>query len=124
MWRKVATLAVPVVLVALIVVSVSADTVTVTVTEAGFDPQVITVPIRTEVVWVNAGSSPHTVTALGNEFSSGVILPGGTYSFLFAAPGEYPYRDLLSTATGKVVVGEGVYRIYFPLIMRNCGGEQ
>lgn len=139
MWRKIGVWAVPVVLVVLLVVSVHAGAVpaavvgggsgsfpvvTVTIVSVGFDPPVVTVPVRTGVVWVNADLSAHTVTALRGEFSSGLILPGGTYSFLFVAPGEYPYRDLLSSATGKVVVGEGVYRVYFPLILRDYGGEQ
>ena len=92
---------------------------TVTITDSGFVPQVVTVPIRSAVTWTNSGAVSHTVTALGGEFSSGVIPPGGTYSYLFAAPGEYPYRDLLSSATGKVVVGEGVYKVFLPLVMNN-----
>jgi len=97
---------------------------TVTITDSGFVPSVVTVPIRSAVTWTNSGAVSHTVTALGGEFSSGIIPPGGVYSYLFAAPGEYPYRDLLSSATGKVVVGEGVYRVFLPLVMQNYGGEQ
>lgn len=94
---------------------------TVTITDSGFVPQVVTVPVRAVVTWTNASAVSHTVTALGGEFSSGIIPPSGTYSYLFAAPGEYPYRDLLSSATGKVVVGEGVYRVFLPLVMQNYG---
>ncbi len=70
------------------------------VSESGFSPQVITVPVRTVVTWTNVGALSHTVTALNGEFSSGILPPGGVYSYFFAAPGEYPYRDLLSSATG------------------------
>ncbi len=94
------------------------------VSESGFSPQVITVPVRTVVTWTNVGALSHTVTALNGEFSSGILPPGGVYSYLFAAPGEYPYRDLLSAATGKVVVGEGVWRVYLPLVMNNFVGGQ
>ena len=91
---------------------------TVTITDSGFVPPVVTVPVRSVVTWTNSGAVTHTVTALRGEFSSGVIPPGGVYSYLFAAPGEYPYCDLLSSATGKVVVGEGVYRVFLPLVMQ------
>jgi plastocyanin len=92
---------------------------TVTITDSGFVPPVVTVPVRSVVAWTNSSAVSHTVTALRGEFSSGVIPPGGVYSYLFSAPGEYPYRDLLSSATGKVVVGEGVYRVFLPLVMQN-----
>jgi plastocyanin len=92
---------------------------TVTITDSSFEPQVVTVPIQSVVTWTNSSAVSHTVTALRGEFSSGVIPPGGVYSYLFTAPGEYPYRDLLSSATGKVVVGEGVYRVFLPLVMQN-----
>ena len=91
---------------------------TVTITDSGFAPPVVTVPVRSVVTWTNSGAVTHTVTALRGEFSSGIIPPGGVYSYLFTAPGEYPYRDLLSSATGKVVVGEGVYRVFLPLVMQ------
>jgi len=97
------------------------DTFDVSVTDSGFVPEIITVPVRSAVTWVSSGTMSHTVTALNGEFSSGVIPPGGVYSYFFAAPGEYPYRDLLSSATGKVVVGEGVYKVFLPLVMQNYG---
>jgi len=95
------------------------DVFDVSVTDSGFVPEIITVPVRSAVTWVNSGTMSHTVTALRGEFSSGVIPPGGMYSYTFAAPGEYPYLDLLSSSTGKVVVGEGVYRVFLPLVMQN-----
>jgi len=94
------------------------DTFDVSVTDSGFVPEIITVPVRSAVTWVNSGTMSHTVTVNG-EFSSGVIPPSGVYSYFFASPGEYPYRDLFSSATGKVVVEEGVHRVYLPLVMQN-----
>ena len=105
--------------------SVQSDTgATVTITDSGFVPEIITVPIRSVVSWTNTGLLSHTVVALQGEFSSGVIQPGGVYTYLFAAPGEYPYRDLFSSATGKIVVGEGIFRVYLPLAMRDFGEGQ
>lgn len=88
------------------------------ITDSEFIPSVITIPIRSAVVWTNTGALSHSVTAVRGEFGSGVIPPGGTYSYLFDAPGEYHYIDLFSPATGRVVVGEGVFRVYLPLVMR------
>lgn len=129
MRKAAVALALALVLASVLVLTVSvlsqeAQETVVTITDSGFSPQVLTVPIRTVVTWANAGSLSHTVTALRGEFGSGVIPPGGVYTYLFVAPGEYPYRDLFSSATGKVVVGEGVFRVYLPLVMQNFGGEQ
>jgi plastocyanin len=117
----VATLALTLALVIGLTAALGQEGTTVTITDSSFEPQVVTVPIRSVVTWTNSSAVSHTVTALRGEFSSGVIPPGGVYSYLFAAPGEYPYRDLLSSATGKVVVGEGVYRVFLPLVMQNYG---
>jgi plastocyanin len=115
----VATLALTLALVIGLTAALGQEGTTVTITDSSFEPQVVTVPIRSVVTWTNSSATSHTVTALSGEFSSGVIPPGGVYSYLFTAPGEYPYRDLLSSATGKVVVGEGVYRVFLPLVMQN-----
>jgi plastocyanin len=117
----VATLALTLALVIGLTAVLGQGGTTVTITDSGFVPPVVTVPARSVVTWTNSSAVSHTVTALRGEFSSGVIPPGGVYSYLFTAPGEYPYRDLLSSATGKVVVGEGVYRVFLPLVMQNYG---
>jgi len=117
----VATLVLALALALSLTAALGQEGATVTITDSGFVPQVVTVPIRSVVTWTNSGAMSHTVTALGGEFSSGIIPPGGTYSYLFAAPGEYPYRDLFSNSTGKVVVGEGVYKVFLPLVMQNYG---
>lgn len=124
MRRVAGALTLAMVLAAVSILALAQGGTTVTITDSGFVPAVVTVPIRSVVTWTNAGALSHTVTALAGEFSSGIILPGGIYTHFFAAPGEYPYRDLLSSATGKVVVGEGVFRVYLPLVMQNYGGGQ
>jgi plastocyanin len=117
----VATLALTLALVIGLTAALGQEGTIVTITDSSFEPQVVTVQIRSAVTWTNSSAVSHTVTALHGEFSSGVIPPGGVYSYLFSAPGEYPYCDLLSSATGKVVVGEGVYRVFLPLVMQNYG---
>ncbi len=55
-----------------------------------FSPSVITVPPGTLVTWVNHTTAPHTVT--GGPLGSGIINPGGSYSFRFTAGGSVGYH--------------------------------
>jgi amicyanin len=44
------------------------------------------------VTWKNNDSSPHTVTADDNSFTSPTLNTGDTYSKTFATAGTYPYH--------------------------------
>lgn len=111
-------------LASLVVTLTATSGATVQITSSSFVPPVVTISIRSVVTWTNTSSLSHTVTAERGEFSSGVIPPGGVYTHIFAAPGEYPYRDLLSPATGKVVVREGIWRCYLPVVISGEGGGE
>jgi plastocyanin len=54
-----------------------------------FNPQSIEVSVGDTVRWMNLDSTEHTVS--GPEFSSGRILQGQNYEFLFTRPGVYDY---------------------------------
>ncbi len=56
-----------------------------------FSPASISVPPGTLVVWVNHTSVAHTVTSRGGSFGSGLINPGGSYSFRFGSAGSFGY---------------------------------
>ena len=60
----------------------------------GFSPDVMTVVlgVNNTVVWTNNDASPHTVTSNSQEFDSGNMAPGQTYSYTFTAPGTYTYH--------------------------------
>jgi plastocyanin len=71
----------------------------------GYDPVEVVVPVGATVTWTNLGIVPHTATAEDGSFDSGILEQGGTFSRVFDAPGEYPYRCTLHPwMVGKVVV--------------------
>ena len=57
----------------------------------GYDPSTATVPVGGWVVWSNAGSEVHTVTADDLSFDSGDKNPSEGFSFQFQTPGTYTY---------------------------------
>jgi plastocyanin len=70
-----------------------------------YDPKDVrgNLEINNKVVWTNEDTTAHTVTTdddfhdkLSGKFDSmdtiGLILPGGTYEFIFTEDGEYPYH--------------------------------
>jgi plastocyanin len=75
-----------------------------------FNPQTLTIPKGTEVIWVNKDSVQHSVESvvwLGNNsigqpnwdsgtiFKSGVIPPGETFSYTFNQAGTFEYGSLM-----------------------------
>lgn len=67
-----------------------------------FDPSKITIPVGTEVTWINEDGLDHTITS-GNwsnqgfdeihdgRFYSGILSAGGSSSYTFTEPGVYSY---------------------------------
>jgi len=53
----------------------------VTIVDFAFEPQTLTVPVGTTVVWTNTGNAPHTVT--GGPLDSGALRSGDTFQFTF-----------------------------------------
>ena len=84
----------------------AATTVQVSITGYKFDPQVLTVPVGTTVVWTNHDDVPHTVTSTDKTFkSSGALDQGDTYSYTFTAAGTFNYYCTLHPfMTAKVIV--------------------
>lgn len=74
-----------------------------------FHPEVIKVPVGTEITWVNQDKTVHTVTSGIPEhiiFDSGEIQPNGSFSFEFIFPGNFEYYCDIhpEPAKGKIVV--------------------
>lgn len=67
-----------------------------------FDPQDLTFPAGTTVIWTNQGFLPHTVTADDGAFDSGTLNPGDTFQFTFDQPGTYPYHCRFHGGSGGV----------------------
>jgi plastocyanin len=71
-----------------------------------FTPQVLTVPVGTEVVWMNQDNIQHTVTSDDEtSFASSLLGSGDTFSHRFDEPGIFPYHcSVHPTMTAQVVV--------------------
>lgn len=57
-----------------------------------FRPKTLKIHVGTTVVWTNTTQAPHTVTSDTGVFDSGVISPGGTFSFTFMQTGTFAYH--------------------------------
>jgi plastocyanin len=73
----------------------------------------ITLTIDNHVIWMNDDMTPHTVTAdhrhmdsYSGEFgSTGVVMPGESYEFIFTEPQELHYHcDPHPWMTGSLIV--------------------
>ncbi len=70
-----------------------------------FVPATLTVTAGTTVTWTNDDPSPHTVTDTKRAFHSAALDTKDTFTYKFAAPGEYVYRCTLHPMmVGRVIV--------------------
>lgn len=78
----------------------------VTIDNFSFDPQTITVPKGTRVVWKNRDDIPHTVVSDDKStFKSHALDTDDSFSYTFDKPGTYGYFcSIHPKMTAKVVV--------------------
>jgi plastocyanin len=78
----------------------------ITIDNFSFAPATLTVPVGTEVTWVNHDDIPHTVVSEdGVTFKSRALDTDEKFSFTLAKPGTYTYFcSLHPKMTGKVIV--------------------
>ena len=70
-----------------------------------YNPDSITVPVGTAVVWRNFDSVPHTATSTNGLFDSGVLDQGENFSYTFQDPGTYDYYCMIHPyMKAKVIV--------------------
>lgn len=70
-----------------------------------FQPSTIEVDVGAEVTWTNEDGFPHTVTARTDDFDSGVMQGGDTFSQTFDEVGSFDYFCAIHPSmTGTVVV--------------------
>ena len=86
---------------------VPADVTTVVIANLAFDPPAITIPTGTTVAWTNDDAPPHTVTSTDGAFDSGILDPGGSFSFTFNEPGTFDYICQLHPQMQGTVTAEG-----------------
>ena len=77
----------------------------VTIGNFTFGPMTLTVPVGSQVTWLNADDVPHTVVAVDQTFHSRPIDSDERFSFVFTKPGVYSYFcSLHPRMIGKVIV--------------------
>ena len=92
----------------------SAATATVRIASDGLTPRQLTVAVGTTVTWINDEGNRHRMSSTSgpDEFDSGNMDPGDSFTFVFSAIGTYQYRDDrnsdLSNYWGTVVVQAAV----------------
>lgn len=70
-----------------------------------FAPDSINVSVGDTVTWTNNDTIEHTSTSDGNAWNSGVVSPGGRFSFTFQSAGAFNYHCTIHPdMVGTVVV--------------------
>ena len=68
-------------------------------------PAELNVAIGTTVTWMNGDSISHTSTSNAAGWDSGIVAPGGQFSFVFQNLGTFPYHCAIHPGmVGSVVV--------------------
>lgn len=78
----------------------------VSITESGFDPDTVTVPEGTTVIWANDSEMIQIITFAGpaGSIDLGAIEPGDSASYTFTKAGTYAYRSEGAGYLGTVIV--------------------
>src|SRR5262249_1195264 len=61
-----------------------------TLTTTAYSPNPVTVPVGTTIRWMNNDNVAHTSTA--NDWDSGSIAPGASFSRTFMSAGSFAYK--------------------------------
>jgi plastocyanin len=56
-----------------------------------FGPSAVTVRVGQRVTWINGDPVPHTATAKDLRWTSGQLVPGGSFTMTMTKPGTYEY---------------------------------
>lgn len=56
-----------------------------------FGPSAVTVRVGQRVTWINGDPVPHTATAKDLRWTSGQLVPGGSFTMTMTRPGTYEY---------------------------------
>ncbi len=78
----------------------------VSINNAKYRPKNLTVKVGTAVTWTNNDSVPESVTSdAPGMFDSGLLQPGGTWSYTFSQAGTFPYHSTATKTTfGSITV--------------------
>jgi len=68
-------------------------------------PDELDIAVGTTVTWTNTDSVSHTSTSDASAWNSGIVAPGGRFSFAFQSAGTFPYHCAIHPGmVGTVVV--------------------
>ena len=76
----------------------------VSIVDLSFEPATIEVDAGATLTWTNDDSIPHTVTARAEDFDSGVMMSGDSFSHTFETPGTYDYFCAIHPSMSATVV--------------------
>lgn len=84
------------------------DRVTVEIKDFDFLPRDLTVPLGTEITWVNRDSVPHDATSDKGGWSTDLLKPGQEGTLVFDRPGAFDYLCTIHpNMKAKLVVRPG-----------------
>ena len=72
-------------------VTTGSDAATVVIKSFAYSPGNLRVPVGTTVTWRNEDAAPHTATAQGQRWDTGMLSKGQQASVTFAEAGDYTY---------------------------------
>lgn len=79
------------------------STMQIKINSSGFDPDKVKIKVNDSVRWSNESSQVHTVTS--NDFRSGEILSGQSFTKIFTSPGKFLYHcSVHSEEEGEITV--------------------
>jgi len=82
-----------------------AETVQLEIKEYMFQPQDLTLPVGSVVVWTNHDQVPHTIAETTKKFRSAALDTGESFQVTFKDPGVYRYFCTLHPQmVGKITV--------------------
>jgi plastocyanin len=71
---------------------VTASARTIDIRNFAFAPSTLTIPVGTQVVWINRDDEPHLIASAGGQFASSHALDtSDSYVVTFSKPGTYAY---------------------------------
>ena len=82
-----------------------AASVSVAIKDYKFQPSQVTIHPGDQIIWTNADTAAHTVSAQSGDFSSGGLASGATFSHVFPKGGTFAYHCALHPMMhGTIVV--------------------
>jgi plastocyanin len=82
----------------------AAPTADVSIVDFAFMPNRLAVNVGDSVTWTNNGGAPHTTSAKGAVWDSGILAPGDTFTYTFNSAGRFKYRCNVHTDMRGIIL--------------------